>query len=67
MEHCISKPSCRSVKKYVWFKGTDSVFKRAFSILIPPLVLSVHEREPFLSEEQLYSVAEQILEYVYLE
>ncbi|ENQ3076956.1 DUF2785 domain-containing protein [Bacillus cereus] len=48
-------------------KGTDSVFKRAFSILIPPLILSVHEKEPFLSEEQLYSVAEQVLEYVYLE
>ncbi|WP_028401018.1 DUF2785 domain-containing protein [Ectobacillus panaciterrae] len=48
-------------------KGTDSVFKRAFSILIPPLVLSVHEKEPLLSEEQLYSVAEQVLEYVYLE
>ncbi|MDM5155084.1 DUF2785 domain-containing protein [Bacillus sp. DX1.1] len=48
-------------------KGTDSVFKRAFSILIPPLVLSVHERESFLSEEQLYSVAEQVLDYVYLE
>ncbi|KFN04259.1 DUF2785 domain-containing protein [Bacillus clarus] len=48
-------------------KGTDSVFKRAFSILIPPLILSVHEREPLLSEEQLYSVAEQVLEYVYLE
>ncbi|MEH7464297.1 DUF2785 domain-containing protein [Bacillus thuringiensis] len=48
-------------------KGTDSVFKRAFSILIPPLILSVHEKEPFLSEEQLYSVAEQVLEYVHLE
>ena len=24
-------------------KGTDSVFKRAFSVLIPPLILSVHE------------------------
>ena len=48
-------------------KGTDSVFKRAFSVLIPPLILSVHEREPLLSEEQLYSVAEQVLEYVYLE
>ncbi|ENQ3105221.1 DUF2785 domain-containing protein [Bacillus cereus] len=48
-------------------KGTDSVFKRAFSVLIPPLILSVHEKEPFLSEEQLYSVAEQVLEYVYLE
>ncbi|CAG9614463.1 hypothetical protein BACCIP111899_03693 [Bacillus rhizoplanae] len=48
-------------------KETDSVFKRAFSILIPPLILSVHEKEPFLSEEQLYSVAEQVLEYVYLE
>lgn len=48
-------------------KGTDSVFKRAFSILIPPLILSIHEKEPFLSEEQLYSVAEQVLEYVYLE
>lgn len=48
-------------------KGTDSVFKRAFSILIPPLILSVHEKEPFLSEEQLYSVAEQVFEYVYLE
>ncbi|MGG2015156.1 DUF2785 domain-containing protein [Bacillus sp. S10(2024)] len=48
-------------------KGTDSVFKRAFSILIPPLILSVHENEPFLSEEQLYSVAEQVLEYVHLE
>ncbi|MEI4828283.1 DUF2785 domain-containing protein [Bacillus sp. FJAT-53711] len=48
-------------------KGTDSVFKRAFSILIPPLILSVHEKEPFLSEEQLYSVAEQVLEYAYLE
>ncbi|MGG2092094.1 DUF2785 domain-containing protein [Bacillus sp. S13(2024)] len=48
-------------------KGTDSVFKRAFSILIPPLILSVHEKEPLLSEEQLYSVAEQVLEYAYLE
>lgn len=48
-------------------KDTDSVFKRAFSVLIPPLILSVHEREPLLSEEQLYSVAEQVLEYVYLE
>ncbi|MFD0771827.1 DUF2785 domain-containing protein [Bacillus sp. CGMCC 1.60114] len=48
-------------------KGTDSVFKRAFSILIPPLIVSIHEKEPFLSEEQLYSVAEQVLEYVYLE
>lgn len=48
-------------------KGTDSVFKRAFSILIPPLILSVHEKEAFLSEEQLYSVAEQVFEYVYLE
>ncbi len=47
-------------------KGTDSVFKRAFSVLIPPLILSVHEREPLLSEEQLYSVAEQVLEYIYL-
>ena len=36
------------------------------SLYFPPLI-SVHEREPLLSEEQLYSVAEQVLEYVYLE
>ncbi|UOY94139.1 DUF2785 domain-containing protein [Ectobacillus sp. JY-23] len=48
-------------------KETDSVFKRAFSVLIPPLILSIHEKKPFLSQEQLYSVAEQVLEYIYLE
>ncbi|MFD3449745.1 DUF2785 domain-containing protein [Microbacteriaceae bacterium 4G12] len=48
-------------------KETDAVFRRAFSVLIPPLILSVHEKEPLLSLEQLYSVADQVLEYAYLE
>ncbi|MCP8967552.1 DUF2785 domain-containing protein [Ectobacillus ponti] len=47
--------------------GTDSVFKRAFSVLVVPLALRVHERDPFLSEEQLESTAEQVIEYIYLE
>jgi hypothetical protein len=29
--------------------GTNSVFKRAFSVLIPPLVLTVHETKLFLN------------------
>lgn len=47
--------------------GTDSVFRRAASASIAAAIVSFHEREPFLSGEQLESVAEQIIEYLYLE
>lgn len=48
-------------------KGTDSVFHRAASASILAAIISFHERDPFLSEEQLESVAEQMIEYLYLE
>ncbi|MFX3622913.1 MAG: DUF2785 domain-containing protein [Ectobacillus sp.] len=48
-------------------KGTDSVLKRAFSVRIVALMLAAHEREPFLSYEQLMSVAEEVIQYVYEE
>ncbi len=47
--------------------GTDSVFRRAASASIAAAIVSLHERDPFLSEEQLESVAEQMIEYLYLE
>lgn len=47
--------------------GTDSVFRRAASASVLAAILSFHERDPFLSEEQLESVAEQMIEYLYLE
>lgn len=48
-------------------KGTDSVFRRAASASILAAIISFQERDPFLSEEQLESVAEQMIEYLYLE
>lgn len=47
--------------------GTDSVFHRAASASITAAIVSSHERDPFLSETQLESVAEQMIEYLYLE
>jgi len=47
--------------------GTDSVFRRAASASVSAAILSFHKRDPFLSEEQLESVAEQMIEYLYLE
>lgn len=51
----------------IWENGTDSVFRRAASAFVLVSILALHERDPFLSEEQLESVAEQMIEYLYLE
>jgi len=43
--------------------NTDSVFIRAFSILIVPMVLSVHQKNAFLTENEVLKVKDAVLQY----
>ncbi|MCM3081790.1 DUF2785 domain-containing protein [Brevibacillus invocatus] len=44
--------------------GTDSVFTRAFSVLVIPLILIAHKKRPFLQEEDIHELKERIFNYV---
>ena len=44
-------------------KGDDSVFTRAFSVLLVPLILSRHEAEHFLNKQDKKMVTEEVLAY----
>jgi Protein of unknown function (DUF2785) len=48
-------------------ENTDSVFTRAFSVLLIPPILSRHCKESFLSSETLQSTLQKITDYLHLE
>jgi hypothetical protein len=43
--------------------GTDSVFRRSFSMLLLPLILIYHRSQPFLSKEEIYRIKDALLRY----
>jgi len=45
-------------------KGTDTVFMRAFSILIIPIALDANGETPFLSDEEVLHVKDTVLRYI---
>lgn len=45
-------------------RETDSVFVRSFSVLLMPLILHVHQREPFLSENEITYVQKRLFTYL---
>lgn len=45
-------------------KGTDSVFTRSFSVLMIPLILSIHINKPFLSKEEVKKIKTEVIRYV---
>lgn len=45
-------------------KGTDSVFARAFSVLVLGLIIDADQRHSFLSEEDFKFVKDQLFKYV---
>ena len=44
--------------------GTDSVFRRSFSVLLLPLILIAHRSQPFLSKTEVIQVKEKLLQYL---
>lgn len=46
---------------------TDSVFTRAFSVLVIPLILIAHKNRPFLQKQDVHQLNETVVEYVELE
>lgn len=47
--------------------GTDSVFTRSFSVLLLPLILSAHRRQPFLDRADIRLLKDKLLAYVQAE
>ena len=45
-------------------KDTDSVFTRTFSVLIVPLAFNMHEKNPFLTGEEILNIKKAVLRYV---
>jgi hypothetical protein len=45
-------------------QGTDTVFMRAFSMLVVALVLGVHRRAPFLPNEEIQVIKRKALRYL---
>lgn len=48
-------------------KGTDSVLTRSFSTLIIPLIIAVHIEKPYLSNEDLKTTLNKLIEYTLAE
>jgi len=47
--------------------NTDSVFTRAFSSLLIPIAMHVHNKNPFLTNEDIETIKNAVLRYVALE
>lgn len=45
-------------------QGTDSVFTRAFSVLLLPLILIAHRKQPFLDLDEMVRVREGLLRFM---
>ncbi|MCR8641215.1 DUF2785 domain-containing protein [Paenibacillus sp. N1-5-1-14] len=45
-------------------KGTNSVFTRAFAVLIIPLVVGKHLANPFLEQEEISHAVNRVLDYM---
>lgn len=48
-------------------QDTDSVFTRTFSVLLLPLILIAHRRQPFLSPHEVGQVQQSLLSYLHEE
>jgi hypothetical protein len=48
-------------------ENTDSVFTRAFSVLLIPPILWFHRQQPFLKSETLHDTLQKVLFYLYSE
>lgn len=47
--------------------GTDSVFKRSFSVLLIPLLLIANQNTPFLRKEDIAKMKEDVIRYIHEE
>lgn len=45
-------------------QGTDSVFRRSFSVLVLPLLLSAHLSQPYLTSPEIQQIKEKLLYFV---
>jgi Protein of unknown function (DUF2785) len=45
-------------------ENTDSVFTRAFSVLLIPPILGLHRKEPFLKPDTLHDTLERVADYL---
>ncbi|WP_202710950.1 DUF2785 domain-containing protein [Sporosalibacterium faouarense] len=54
-------------EEYLFYKigeiGTDSVFRRTFSVLLPPLLVGTHVEDSYLSAEDIQLVKDKLIEY----
>lgn len=54
--------------QYIFYQigeaNTDSVFRRSFSVLILPLLLSAHREEPFLAQDEIIQIKDKLILYL---